>query len=135
MRISVAKPDDMAAVMPLVTALWPDEPAELLSDLLGAKIFGAAAAGVILVARSDGDETIGFAFVTVRVDYVNGCDSSPVAFLEGIYIDPSCRRMGIGRRLVDAAAGWGGERGCREFASDALLDNVDSQAFHRSLGF
>jgi len=77
----------------------------------------------------------GFAEATVRRDYVEGCDTSPVAFLEGIFIAPECRKTGIARALVESVAAWGRARGCREFASNALLDNTDSHAFHASIGF
>ncbi len=45
-------------------------------------------------------------------DYVNGCDTSPVGFLEGIYVDPARRRAGVARALLAAAEGWVRERGC-----------------------
>jgi aminoglycoside 6'-N-acetyltransferase I len=32
-------------------------------------------------------------------------------------------------------ADWGRAQGCSEFASDAELENVDSHAMHRALGF
>ena len=82
-----------------------------------------------------GDRVIGFAEATVRTDYVNGCDGSPVLFLEGLFVDPARRRHGVARALVAAVAQWGCAQGCAEFASDAELDNVDSHAMHRALGF
>jgi aminoglycoside 6'-N-acetyltransferase I len=77
----------------------------------------------------------GFAEATLRSDYVNGCASSPVVFLEGIYVEPWARRQGVARDLVNAVGTWGRECGCREFASDALLENAESHAMHRALGF
>nr|WP_241823604.1 GNAT family N-acetyltransferase [Sphingomonas sp. Sph1(2015)] len=40
-----------------------------------------------------------------------------------------------GGALVAAVADWGRAQGCSEFASDAELENVDSHAMHRALGF
>jgi len=37
--------------------------------------------------------------------------------------------------LIAAAEEWGRSQGCREFASDAELDNDPSHAAHRALGF
>jgi aminoglycoside 6'-N-acetyltransferase I len=68
-------------------------------------------------------------------DEVDECFTSPVAFLEGWYVDADVRRRGVGRALVAAAEAWARERGCREFASDAHLDNPESRAAHRALGF
>jgi GNAT superfamily N-acetyltransferase len=63
------------------------------------------------------------------------CRTSPVAFLEGWYVIPSARRQGAGRALVAAAEAWAPEQGCREFASDTELENTESAAAHRALGF
>jgi aminoglycoside 6'-N-acetyltransferase I len=84
----------------------------------------------------DGEATpVGFAEASLRGDYVNGCITSPVVFLEGIYVEPWARRRGAARLLVDAVGAWGRNVGCREFASDALLENQQSHAMHCALGF
>ncbi len=77
----------------------------------------------------------GFAEATLRRDYVNGCETSPVAFLEGIYVRPDARGGGVGRALGAAVEAWGREKGCTELASDALLENANSQRFHAAIGF
>ncbi len=76
-----------------------------------------------------------FAEATLRHDHVHGCNTSPVAFLEGIYVRPEARGIGIGRRLLDAIETWARKHGCTEFASDADLTNPDGHAFHEALGF
>ena len=83
----------------------------------------------------DGDAVVGFAEAALRHDYVNGCETSPVVFLEGIYVSEAARGSGLARRLCDAVAEWGRAQGCSEFASDALEEDVDSHAFHRAAGF
>ncbi len=87
-----------------------------------------------LVAVQDG-EVVAFAEAALRHDYVNGCETSPVVFLEGIFVSEAARGQGLARRLCDAVADWGRARGCSEFASDALADDADSHAFHRAAGF
>jgi len=87
------------------------------------------------IARDETGSIVGFAEASVRHDYVNGCETSPVAFLEGIYVVPGRRRRGFARAMVIAIAAWGRAKGCTEFASDALLDNIDSHRMHRALGF
>ena len=87
-----------------------------------------------LVARIDG-EVAGFAEATLRHDYVNGCSSSPVAFLEGLFVAARWRRRGAAAALVAGVAGWARTRGVRELASDASLDNAVGQALHVALGF
>jgi aminoglycoside 6'-N-acetyltransferase I len=87
------------------------------------------------VAYAGSGQAVGFIEVAVRTDYVNGTDSSPVAFVEGIYVVPEARRMGTARALVAAAERWAANKGCREIASDAGLENETSHAMHRALGF
>lgn len=81
------------------------------------------------------NEPVGFAQCSLRVDYVEGTDSSPVGYLEGIFIDASCRNNGYAKELLTACEKWAKERGCKEFASDCELDNADSLQFHIAMGF
>jgi aminoglycoside 6'-N-acetyltransferase I len=89
----------------------------------------------VFLAVSPEEEALGFAEAAVRHDYVNGCDTSPVLFLEGIYVIPNVRRQGIARALCISVEQWGTEHACAEFASDSQIDNVNAQALHRALGF
>ena len=43
------------------------------------------------------------------MDYVNGCTTSPVGFLEGLYVAAAARRQGVARALCDAAEDLGGK--------------------------
>ena len=83
----------------------------------------------------DGDEQpIGFAEIGTRV-YAKGCDSSPVAFLEGWYVIPEARGNGTGRALVAAAEDWARSKGLRALGSDTELPNEASINAHKALGF
>jgi aminoglycoside 6'-N-acetyltransferase I len=114
--------------------LWPDCPREdHLSEMSAFCAQPERFAQFVVYAGSH--RAVGFIEVAVRTDYVNGTDSSPVAFLEGIYVVPEARRMGTARALAAAAERWAISRGCREFASDAALENETSHAMHRALGF
>jgi len=83
----------------------------------------------------DNDEAAAFLSLSVRYDYVEGTDSSPVGYIEGIYVKPEFRRKGIAEKLIDHAKKWSLKYDCSELASDCTLDNVTSQAFHKSVGF
>ncbi|TAK45971.1 MAG: GNAT family N-acetyltransferase [Betaproteobacteria bacterium] len=87
------------------------------------------------VAYTEARQPLGFVEASVRTDCVNGTDSSPVGFLEGIYVLAEARRKGIATNLLAAALDWAKALGCREFASDAPLENAMSHQFHRALGF
>jgi aminoglycoside 6'-N-acetyltransferase I len=88
-----------------------------------------------LMTYDERRQPVGFIEGSIRGDYVNGTESSPVGFVEGVYVVPSMRRKGIARQLYAAIGDWARARGCRELASDALLDNEASQRAHRALGF
>lgn len=66
---------------------------------------------------------------------VEGTESSPVGYLEGIYVADGYRNQGIARELLFACENWAKEKGCTEFASDCELDNVQSLRFHLNVGF
>jgi aminoglycoside 6'-N-acetyltransferase I len=90
---------------------------------------------VVLVAERDGAAGLaGFAEVGTR-PYADGCETSPVAFLEGWYVDADARGRGVGASLIAAAETWARARGLREFASDALLENTVSHRAHERVGF
>lgn len=119
-------------------ALWPDHAPDL--EQSDAAAWRARTDAAVMVAARPGGAGLadvrlaGFAEVGAR-DYADGCETSPVAYLEGWYVDPDVRRTGVGAALVRAAAAWARDRGYAEFASDALLENVVSQQAHAALGF
>ena len=78
---------------------------------------------------------VAFAEATLRRDYVNGCNSSPVGFLEGLYVEPRYRKRGLARLLCSAVEDWAKGMGCTEFASDVLLQNEVGRRVHEALGF
>ena len=114
-------------------ALWPQPHDVQLAEM--AAIAAEPRRYAAFVAYSDDREPAGLAEAALRGDYVNGTQSSPVAFLEGLYVAPPARRQGIGRALVAEVCRWARAVGGREIASDALLANEVSHAVHRALGF
>ena len=90
-------------------------------------------AAVFMYRKKDG--AVGFAHCQLRHDYVEGTESSPVGYLEGIYVKETDRGEGIARKLLTACEDWAGEKGCAEFASDCEVTNTVSQHFHEAVGF
>ncbi|MBD5082168.1 MAG: GNAT family N-acetyltransferase [Ruminococcaceae bacterium] len=78
---------------------------------------------------------IGFAQCQLRCDYVEGTSTTPVGYLEGIFIKEEYRRKGYARELLAECEAWAREKGCREFASDCEIDNDDSFHFHKAMNF
>ena len=85
--------------------------------------------------KYDGDIPIGFAQCGLRYDYVEGTDTSPVGYLEGIFIKEEYRRKGYAKELLSECEKWAKEKGCKEFASDCETDNDSSFSFHMAMGF
>lgn len=77
----------------------------------------------------------GFAQCGLRTDYVEGTESSPVGYLEGIFVKEDYRNNGYAKELLLACEIWAKEQGCTEFASDCLLENAQSIQFHLRSGF
>lgn len=132
MRIEPASAPFHDAWLQMRIALWPDEDARQLASEMAVRAVARGAASWLAFADK---QPIGFAEVDLRHDHVNGCDTSPVAFLEGIYVAPEWRGRGVGRALSERCAQWGRDRGAAEYASDALIDNLASHAFHHAIGF
>ena len=132
MLIRKASPVDSTRLAQLASRLWPHHtPAELEPEFATLIVSPEAACFLAF----DGDEAIGFAQCQLRHDYVEGTSSSPVGYLEGIFVLPEYRGQGCARQLLNACERWAGEMGCREFASDCELDNAASLAFHLKAGF
>lgn len=125
---------DQPGWLELREQLWPrhasaEHLAEMASFLASPERFAQ------FIEYDPSGNALGFVEVALRSDYVNGTNSSPVGFLEGIYVLPQARRQGIARILVTEAERWAASVGCSEFASDAFIDNTRSHAMHAALGF
>jgi aminoglycoside 6'-N-acetyltransferase I len=88
----------------------------------------------VLVARLDNGAIAGFVEAGFR-DFAEGAESSPVGYLEGLYVLAEYRRHGIGKALVCAGEQWLWSQGCTEIASDAQIDNAISIELHKRLGY
>ncbi len=134
MTIRAATAQDATAWLALRAKLWPITPADEHRREIAQQLADPARF-LALLALDDARHAVGFVEATVRGDYVNGCLTSPVAFLEGIYVEPGAQRRGVARSLCTAVERWALARGCTELASDALVDNAASHDFHHAIGF
>lgn len=129
--IRKANHSDLDTLTELALKLWPDhEKTELKADM--AAILEKHDAAFFL---AENGEAVGFAQCQLRHDYVEGTESSPVGYLEGIFVAEEYRRQGIAKKLLAACQDWARQQGCGEFASDCELTNTESLAFHLRLGF
>jgi len=112
--------------------LWPEAPLEYLDYDLDDKLADPDYA-IFVAFDADGKRV---AFIEAgRRDYGEGCETSPVGYIEAWYVDEHLRGQKLGRELVHVAEQWAREKGCTEMASDTWLDNETSIAAHLKLGY
>lgn len=132
MQIKKAEPAHAEEAARLAHRLWPEAEAQELTDMYSDM---AAQEDAAIFLAYEAEKPIGFAQVQLRHDYVEGTDSSPVGYLEGIYVEAAWRHQGCAKQLLAQCEAWAKEKGCTEFASDCELDNLDSLHFHQAMGF
>jgi aminoglycoside 6'-N-acetyltransferase I len=92
------------------------------------------AATFVAFDPADPSRLLGYADVGER-SIADGCETSPVAYLEAWYVISERRKQGIGEALIRAVEAWAQEHEYQELASDALLENTLSHRLHKKFGF
>ena len=132
MTVRKTTAEDTGTLAALAAKLWPGHrPEELAEDFAGL----TASRDAACFLAYENDRAVGFAQCQLRHDNVEGTKTSPVGYLEGIFVEEAFRRKGCAERLLAACEAWARERGCAEFASDCELDNAESLRFHLHAGF
>ena len=127
-----AKVEDAGVLAGLAIQMWADSNMEELQD--GFRELAGKRDAACFVKYVD-DQPVGFAQCQLRHDYVEGTESSPVGYLEGIFVTEEYRKQGYAAELLAECEKWAREKGCTEFASDCELHNLESLKFHMAMGF
>lgn len=122
MTVRLMRTHELSDVTDMMRALWPGGDSYDVRD------------ETVLVWEREGGGLGGFISFSLR-PWAEGCDSSPVPYIEGWWVAPGLRRAGIGAALVRAVEAWAIEHGYRELGSDVELDNDISLRAHAALGF
>ncbi len=130
--IRKAEPRDAKTVAKLAVGLWQEHSTEEMEAEF-VELLADDACAVFLYEQAG--ESVGFAQCGLRHDYVEGTETSPVGYLEGIYVANAYRNRKIASALLAACEDWTRQQGCTEFASDCELTNADSLRFHLATGF
>ncbi len=132
MVIRKAISEDAAMVASLAIQMWESNRMEELTQ----EFFQCMNQNdsVVFLSIWDG-QAVGFAQCGLRHDYVEGTGSSPVGYLEGIFVMEKYRKRGIAKELLKNCQKWAKEQGCEEFASDCEITNEASLRFHLNVGF
>lgn len=132
MIIKKAAREEAAAAAGLAIQMWEENTLEELTEEFAEYIQRKDCAVFLAMWEN---RAVGFAQCGLRHDYVEGTDSSPVGYLEGILVEEAYRKRGIAKELLKACENWARAWGCEEFASDCELTNEVSLAFHLNMGF
>ena len=90
---------DARAIAQLAVQMWSSHTTDELQQEFQTLLTDEA---VALFVYTLDDMVIGFAQCQLRRDYVEGTDSSPVGYLEGVYVDENHRKRGYGKALINA---------------------------------
>lgn len=102
----------------LVKIIWPEHSLEELTRIIINYISSETSA---VFAEIINGEYVGVALCCLRHDYVEGCETCPVGYLEGVSIQEEYRHQGIARKLVSECEQWAREKGCYEFSGFDLI--------------
>ncbi len=130
--IKRARMEDAEVLADLAIQMWTDHVSEDLTEEFRQL---AIREDAVCFLKYVEDKPIAFAQCQLRHDYVEGTESSPVGYLEGVFVSEEYRKMGYAAELLSECEKWAKDKGCSEFASDCELDNADSFKFHMSMGF
>ena len=133
MLIRPVETDDKLEWRRMRSSLWPDSPDDHLPEI-DHFFENPSDKLATFVAENRRGEICGFIEAGMR-PYAEGCQSSPVGYVEGLWVSPDYRKSGVGRALVAAAENWARGFGLSEMASDAEVGNRESQDAHRALGY
>ncbi len=123
---------DVLVLAELAVQMWESSSIEELAEEMAELMAGEDARFFI---KYEQEIPVGFAQCQLRHDYVEGTESSPVGYLEGIFVRAEYRHRGYAGELLRECEKWAREKGCREFASDCELVNEESRRFHMAMGF
>ena len=127
-----ATQEDKSSWLRMRQRLWPEAPIEYLSFDQDDRLADPDYA--IFVASLGDEDSIAFIEAGLR-DHGEGCETSPVGYIEAWYVDEHLRGQKLGSELILAAEHWAREKGCTEMASDTWLENEASITAHVKLGY
>ncbi|NNF32463.1 MAG: GNAT family N-acetyltransferase [Saprospiraceae bacterium] len=132
MDIQELTPDTILPLAELMKELWPDvNMEEEVSN--NSRVYRDPLQTAFLMKQDD--QWVGFAYMAMRKDFVEGTSTTPVAYLEGIYIREPFRQMGYAQKLLHHCEEWSRTHGATEMGSDTDIINAVSQQFHLATGF
>lgn len=130
--IKRARTDDLETLAELAVVMWKKHSiTELFNEFSEVMANGKS----VFFLKYEKGLPVGFAQCQLRYDYVEGTSTSPVGYLEGIFVKEGYRNKGYAKELLAECETWARESGCHEFASDCEIGNTNSFCFHKAMDF
>jgi aminoglycoside 6'-N-acetyltransferase I len=133
MQIRYIRPDDQPEWVRMRDLLWPGSLPDHELETQSFFTQPDESLATFVVDRLDG-RLGGFIELSQR-NYAEGCTSSPVAYIEGWFIDDDLRQQGFGAALIEAGEQWAKDKGLKEIASDTEIENDISIVAHKAIGY
>ena len=134
LRIAPATPDDVPVILMFIRELAEYEKLShevVASDAdMRAALFGERPVIEAVIARVN-DEPVGYALFFPSFSTFLG---KPGLYLEDLYVRPTARGLGVGRKLLEHLARIAVERGWGRFEWSVLDWNEPSIAFYKRMG-
>lgn len=132
MKIEPISAENVGSLVGLVLRLWED--CEVDEELAYYSELVSSDSDFCCLAQIEG-RFVGFIHGAIRMEYVEGTDGPPVAYLEAIYVVPEFQKKGIARELYGELERWAKSKNAKQLASDTELTNATGVQFHKQLGF
>ena len=101
---------DAEALAALAIRMWTDHDPDDLAEEFRALIKNEDA---VCFLKYIGNRPVAFAQCQMRHDYVEGTDSSPVGYLEGIFVAEGYRKKGYAAELLAECEKWTKKKAAR----------------------
>ena len=123
---------DMPKLLELYKELHPLDPP--IDDNMAADVWEQSInSGAIYFVADNNERIVATCYVAIIPNITRLC--SPIGFLENIITSTSCRRRGIGRKLLEAAVDYAKERGCYKVMIQSGIKRTDAHKLYETAGF
>jgi GNAT superfamily N-acetyltransferase len=128
-----AETDDSSELLRLYRQLSPADilPDEKTCGTVIASLRDNPMTNLLVVERFGG--LIATCVLTVIPNITRG--GRPYGLIENVVSDERCRRQGVGRRLMEAAAGIARGQGCYKIMLMSGISRPEAHEFYESIGF
>ena len=120
--------EDSHILAELAIQLWDDNTPDALNAEFSESINSNQA---VFFIKYEDNIPVGFAQCSLRTDYVEGTETSPVGYLEGIFVKSAHRNRGYAKELVCACESWSNIVSNYRWRVEELHDEPDADILQR----